>query len=66
VETNDYAEAAHLVEAVQQLSAHFQAFSQIPKIAELNGRMSTLQKALQVGRNRKPGLPTLVAMRPKP
>ncbi len=48
VEMNDYAEAAHLLEAVQQLSAHFQAFVQIPKVAELNGRVSTLQRALQV------------------
>lgn len=43
---NDYGEAAHLLEAVQQLSAHFQSFVSIPKVAELSGRVGTLQKAL--------------------
>ena len=45
---NEYAEAARLLEAVQQLSAHFQSFVSIPKVAELGGRVSMLQRALQV------------------
>ena len=48
VERQEYSEAAHLVEAVQQLSLHFQSFAQIPKVAELGGRVSTLQKSLQM------------------
>ena len=48
VEVNEYAEAARLLEAVQQLSAHFQSFVSIPKVAELGGRVSMLQRALQV------------------
>ena len=48
VEVNEYAEAAHLLEAVQQLSQHFQSFVSIPKVAELGGRLTTLQRALQV------------------
>lgn len=48
VERQEYSEAAHLLEAVQQLSQHFQSFAQIPKVAELGGRVSTLQKSLQM------------------
>jgi len=48
VEVNEYAEAARLLEAVQQLSAHFHSFVSIPKVAELGGRVSMLQRALQV------------------
>ena len=48
MEVNEYAEAAHLLEAVQQLSQHFQSFVSIPKVAELGGRLTTLQRALQV------------------
>ena len=48
VERQEYSEAAHLLEAVQQLSMHFQSFAQIPKVAELGGRVSTLQKSLQM------------------
>ena len=48
VERHEYSEAAHLVEAVQQLSMHFQSFAQIPKVAELAGRVSTLQRSLQM------------------
>ena len=51
VEVNEYAEAAHLLEAVQQLSQHFQSFVSIPKVAELGGRLATLQRALQVSRH---------------
>ena len=50
VEVNEYAEAARLLEAVQQLSAHFQSFVSIPKVAELGGRVSTLRRALQARR----------------
>ena len=32
VERQEYSEAAHLLEAVQQLSLHFQSFAQIPKV----------------------------------
>jgi len=35
VERHEYAEAAHLLEAVQQLSSHFQSYVHIPKVAEL-------------------------------
>ncbi len=31
-ERQEYSEAAHLLEAVQQLSAHFQSFAAIPKV----------------------------------
>lgn len=48
VERHEYAEAAHLVEAVQQLSMHFQSFAQIPKVAELAGRVATLQRSLHM------------------
>ena len=48
VERQEYSEAAHLLEAVQQLSMHFQSFAQIPKVAELGGRVSSLQKSLQM------------------
>ena len=48
VERHEYSEAAHLVEAVQQLSMHFQSFAQIPKVAELAGRVATLQRSLQM------------------
>lgn len=33
---------------MQQLSMHFQSFAQIPKVAELAGRVSTLQRSLQM------------------
>ena len=33
VQRQEYAEAAHLLEAVQQLSSHFQSFAQIPKVS---------------------------------
>lgn len=52
VEVNEYCEAAHLLAAVQQLSQHFQSFVSIPKVAELSGRLATLQRALQA-RSRK-------------
>ena len=32
VERGEYAEAARLLEAVQQLAAHFQAFGSVPKV----------------------------------
>jgi len=50
VERHEYAEAAHLLEAVQQLSSHFQSYVHIPKVAELKGRLMTLEKSLQVCR----------------
>ena len=46
VELGDYGEAAHLLEAVQQLAAHFKAFASIPKIAELSGRLAGLEVQL--------------------
>ena len=36
------------MEAVQQLSAHFQGYASIPKVAELSGRLQALQASLQV------------------
>ena len=35
VERGEYAEAARLLEAVQQLAAHFQAFGSVPKVSAL-------------------------------
>lgn len=32
MERHEYAEAAHLLEAVQQLSSHFQSYVHIPKV----------------------------------
>lgn len=52
MERHEYAEAAHLLEAVQQLSSHFQSYVHIPKVAELKGRLMTLEKSLQVGAER--------------
>ena len=43
VEVGNYGEAAHLLEAVQQLAAHFRAFASIPKVAELSGRVAGLE-----------------------
>jgi hypothetical protein len=48
VERHEYAEAAHLLEAVQQLSRHFQSYVHIPKVAELRGRLAALEKSLQI------------------
>ena len=36
VERGEYAEAARLLEAVQQLAAHFQAFGSVPKVLLLS------------------------------
>jgi Vps53-like, N-terminal len=55
VERNEYGEAAHLIEAVQQLAGHFQSFVAIPKVAELSGRVATLQRAVQVIEYSAPG-----------
>ena len=46
MELGDYAEAARLLEAVQQLAAHFKAFAAIPKVAELSGRLAGLEVKL--------------------
>lgn len=48
VERNEYAESAQLIEAVQQLAAHFQSFVAIPKVAELSARVIALQRTVQV------------------
>lgn len=48
VERNEYAESAQLIEAVQQLAAHFQSFVAIPKVAELSTRVTALQRTVQV------------------
>ncbi|CAL5224462.1 g7153 [Coccomyxa viridis] len=53
VERGEYAEAARLLEAVQQLAAHFQAFGSVPKVAELSGRVSALQMSLQLSAMRE-------------
>ena len=47
-ERGEYGEAAHLVEAVQQLSAHFQGYASIPKVSELSHRVQALQTSLRV------------------
>ena len=40
-ERQEYAEAAHLLEAVQQLAGHFQSYVQIPKVGPCGcGRFS--------------------------
>lgn len=54
MERNEYGEAAHLIEAVQQLAGHFQSFVAIPKVAELSGRVATLQRAVQVSHGDRP------------
>ena len=48
VERHEYAEAAHLLEAVQQLSSHFQSYVHIPKVAELKARLQALERSLQI------------------
>lgn len=48
VERHEYGEAAHLLEAVQQLSSHFQSYTHIPKVAELKGRLTALERSLQI------------------
>ncbi|KAK9858463.1 hypothetical protein WJX84_000384 [Apatococcus fuscideae] len=52
-ERQEYGECAHLLEAVQQLAGHFSSFVQIPKVAELSGRLSALQKSLQMNVQRE-------------
>ena len=46
-ERQEYAEAAHLLEAVQQLAGHFQSYVQIPKVGPCT--CSCLAHALVVG-----------------
>uniref|UniRef100_A0A061RIS0 Vacuolar protein sorting-associated protein 53 n=2 Tax=Tetraselmis sp. GSL018 TaxID=582737 RepID=A0A061RIS0_9CHLO len=46
-EARNYREAANLLEAVSQLSGHFSAFVQVPKVAELRGRFSTIKGSLK-------------------
>mmetsp|Transcript_6744 Transcript_6744/g.18881 ORF Transcript_6744/g.18881 Transcript_6744/m.18881 type:complete len:738 (-) Transcript_6744:326-2539(-) len=46
-EARNYREAANLLEAVEQLSAHFAAFGQVPKVAELRGRFNTIKGSLK-------------------
>jgi len=46
-EGRNYREAANLLEAVSQLSAHFSAFGQVPKVAELRGRFNTIKGSLK-------------------
>ncbi|KAK9820837.1 hypothetical protein WJX81_002519 [Elliptochloris bilobata] len=53
VERGEYAEAARLLEAVQQLAAHFAAFGAVPKVAELGGRVAALQTSLQLAAMRE-------------
>ena len=53
MERHEYAEAAHLLEAVQQLSSHFQSYVHIPKVAELKGRLTTLERSLQINTMRE-------------
>ncbi|CAL8463747.1 g3281 [Coccomyxa elongata] len=53
VERGEYAEAARLLEAVQQLAAHFASFGSVPKVAELSGRVSALQMSLQLSAMRE-------------
>ncbi|EFN54878.1 hypothetical protein CHLNCDRAFT_23940 [Chlorella variabilis] len=53
VERHEYAEAAHLLEAVQQLSSHFQSYVHIPKVAELKGRLTALERSLQINTMRE-------------
>eukprot|EP00887_Chlorella_sp_A99_P007688 scaffold20.g7688.t1 len=48
VERHEYAEAAQLLEAVQQLASHFQSYAHIPKVAELKGRLAALEKSLHI------------------
>lgn len=47
-ERHDFKESGQLLGAVQQLAVHFKGYSHIPRIAELNGRVSTLEQSLRV------------------
>ncbi len=42
VERGEYAEAARLLEAVQQLAAHFRAFGSIPKVGQPSDKQGPL------------------------
>jgi len=46
-EGRNYREAANLLEAVSQLSAHFASFGQVPKVAELRGRFNSIKGSLR-------------------
>lgn len=47
-ERQQYSEAAHLLGAVQQLSAHFRSYIHIPRVAEIRGRVAALEKSLRL------------------
>jgi vacuolar protein sorting-associated protein 53 len=46
-ERREFDEAAHLLGAVQQLAAHFTAYAHVPRIAEMRGRVATLEQSLR-------------------
>ena len=46
-ERREYDEAAHLLGAVQQLAAHFAGLTQVPRVAEVRGRVAALEQALK-------------------
>lgn len=48
VERHEFGEAAHLLGAVQQLSAHFRDYSHIPRVAEMRGRVAALEQSLRL------------------
>lgn len=43
----NYRECAHLLEAVAQLSANFEQYRHIPKVAELTGKLESIRSALK-------------------
>lgn len=46
-ERREFGEAAHLLGAVQQLSAHFKDYSHVPRVAEMRGRVAALEQSLR-------------------
>lgn len=46
-ERREFDEAAHLLGAVQQLASHFAGLSQVPRVAEIRGRVAALEQALK-------------------
>ena len=46
-ERREFGDAAHLLGAVQQLSAHFKEYSHVPRVAEMRGRVAALEQSLR-------------------
>ena len=59
-ERQEYAEAAHLLEAVQQLAGHFQSYVQIPKVGP--GHLQLLSLCPRCGWNSAQGCPVSIGL----